>query len=161
MAKKAHLGFDMPVIFFDPFPPSEDVCTNLGATRCDTLEEVLSKADFVALHCPGSKENRHLLNGERIAMMKPTAYLINTARGDVVDNEALIQALKNRIIAGAGLDVYEGEPKLNQGFLNLENVVLLPHLGSATEETRIAMGIRVIENVTAFFAGQTPRDKVV
>ena len=79
----------------------------------------------------------------------------------MVDNEALIQALKNRIIAGAGLDVYEGEPKLNQGFLNLENVVLLPHLGSATDETRIAMGMRVIENVTAFFAGQTPGDKVV
>ena len=67
MAKKAHLGFDMPVIFFDPFPPSEDVCTNLGATGCDTLEEVLSKADFVAVHCPGSKDNHHLLNGERIA----------------------------------------------------------------------------------------------
>jgi lactate dehydrogenase-like 2-hydroxyacid dehydrogenase len=151
----------MSVIFFDPFPPSDEVCQSLGASRCDTLAEVLSKADFVALHCPGSKENRHLIDTERLAQMKPTAYLINTARGDVVDNGALVQALKNRTIAGAGLDVYENEPNLNPAFLELENCVLLPHLGSATEETRGAMGMRVIENVTAFFAGQTPRDKVV
>jgi len=94
-------------------------------------------------------------------MMKPSAYLINSARGDVVDNQALIQALQNKTIAGAGLDVFEGEPNLDKGFLELENAVLLPHLGSATDETRVAMGMRVIENVTAFFAGETPRDKVV
>ncbi|WP_045224299.1 2-hydroxyacid dehydrogenase [Methyloterricola oryzae] len=161
MAKKAHHGFDMPVIFYDPYPPADDLCQALGASRRGSVEEVLQQADFVALHCPGSKENRHLINAERLALMKPGAYLINTARGDVVDNEALIQALKNKAIAGAGLDVYEGEPRLNPSFLELENAVLLPHLGSATEETRIAMGMRVIENVTAFFAGQTPRDKVV
>jgi lactate dehydrogenase-like 2-hydroxyacid dehydrogenase len=161
MAKKAHHGFDMPVIFYDPYPPADELCEALGASHRDSIEEVLQEADFVALHCPGSKENRHLINAERLALMKPGAYLINTARGDVVDNQALIQALKNKTIAGAGLDVYEGEPRLNPGFLELENAVLLPHLGSATEETRIAMGLRVIENVTAFFAGQTPRDKVV
>lgn len=161
MAKKANHGFDMPIIFFDPYPPSDEVCKSLGATRRDSIEAVLREADFVALHCPGSKENRHLINAERLAMMKPGAYLINSARGDVVDNEALIQALRNRTIAGAGLDVFEGEPNLNKGFLELDNAVLLPHLGSATEETRVAMGMRVIENISAFFAGETPRDKVV
>ena len=160
MAKKAHHGFDMPILFFDPYPPADEVCRNLGAKACDSIEEVLKRSDFVALHCPGSKENYHLLNAERLALMKPGAYLINSARGDVVDNDALIAALRNRTIAGAGLDVFEGEPKLNPGFLPLENVVLLPHLGSATEETRIAMGMRVIENVSAFFNGEKPRDKV-
>jgi lactate dehydrogenase-like 2-hydroxyacid dehydrogenase len=161
MAKKAHYGFDMQVIFFDPFPPSDEVIKSLGAKPCASVEEVLRNADFVALHCPGSKENHHLIDAARLAMMKPSAYLINSARGDVVDNQALIQALQNKTIAGAGLDVFEGEPDLDKGFLELENAVLLPHLGSATAETRVAMGMRVIENVTAFFAGETPRDKVV
>ncbi|MDD5036412.1 MAG: D-glycerate dehydrogenase [Methylococcaceae bacterium] len=161
MAKKAHHGFDMPVIFYDPYPPSDEVCRSLGASRRDSIEAVLREADFVALHCPGSKENRHLINAERLAQMKPGAFLINSARGDVVDNEALIQALKNGTLAGAGLDVFEGEPKLNPGFLELENAVLFPHLGSATAETRLAMGLRVVDNLTAFFAGETPRDKLV
>jgi lactate dehydrogenase-like 2-hydroxyacid dehydrogenase len=161
MATKAHFGFGMPILFHDPHPPSEDVVRHFEARRCATLEEVLQQADFVALHCPGSPENRHLINAERLALMKPTAILINTARGDVVDNVALIEALGNKTIAAAGLDVYEGEPNLNPGFLELDNVALLPHLGSATQETRIAMGLRVIDNVTAFFAGETPRDRVV
>lgn len=161
MAKKAHHGFDMPIIFFDPFPPPEEVCKSLAARPCASIEEVLQKADFVALHCPGSKENYHLIDAARLAMMKPSAYLINSARGDVVDNRALIEGLKNKTIAGAGLDVYEGEPNLDPDFLELENAVLLPHLGSATEETRVAMGMRVIENISAFFAGARPRDLVV
>lgn len=161
MAKKAHQGFDMPIIFFDPSPPSADICRSLGARPYPSIEAVLREADFVALHCPGGKETHHLIDAARLAMMKPGAFLINSARGDVVDNAALIQALKNRTIAGAGLDVFEGEPNLNPGFLALENAVLLPHQGSATEETRVAMGMRVIENITAFFAGETPRDKVV
>jgi lactate dehydrogenase-like 2-hydroxyacid dehydrogenase len=160
MATKAHFGFGMPIVFFDPYPPPQDVIDHYGARQAASIEDVLKEADFVALHCPGSQENHHLINAERLALMKPTAILINTARGDVVDNQALIDALKNRTIAAAGLDVYEGEPNLNQGFLELDNVALLPHLGSATQETRIAMGMRVIENVTAFFDGQTPRDKV-
>jgi lactate dehydrogenase-like 2-hydroxyacid dehydrogenase len=161
MATKAHFGFEMPILFFDPYPPSEDVIRHFQARSCSNLEEVLQEADFVALHCPGSQENHHLINTERLALMKPSAILINTARGDVVDNEALIEALSKKTIAAAGLDVYEGEPNLNPGFLKLDNVALLPHLGSATQETRIAMGMRVIENVLAFFAGETPRDKVV
>ena len=161
MATKAHFGFGMPIVFFDPYPPPQDVIVHYGAKQVDRVEDVLREADFVALHCPGSPENRHLINAERLALMKPTAILINTARGDVVDNEALIQALKSKTIAAAGLDVFEGEPNLNKGFLELDNVVLLPHLGSATLETRIAMGDRVIENVVAFFKGETPRDRVV
>lgn len=161
MAKKAHHGFDMPVIFYTPHPPSDAWCASLGARPCASMEEVLRQADFVSLHCPGSKANRHLINAERLALMKPGAFLINTARGDIVDSEALIHALQTKTIAGAGLDVFEGEPKINPGFLELENAVLLPHLGSATVETRVAMGIRVIDNLIAFFAGQMPRDRVV
>ena len=120
----------------------------------------MREADFVSLHCPGSKANRHLINAERLALMKPTAFLINTARGDVVDGVALINALKNQTIAGAGLDVYEGEPNINPGFLELENAVLVPHFGSATTETRVAMGLRVIDNLVAFFNGEEPSDKI-
>ncbi len=160
MAHKAHHGFDMKIIFTDPYPPAQSVIDGLQAEMCDSPEEVLSKADFVSLHCPGGAETYHLINAERLALMKPTAYLINSARGDVVDNQALIQALKAGTIAGAGLDVFEGEPNLDPGFLGLENAVLLPHLGSATLETRIAMGNRVLENVEAFFNGTPLRDKI-
>jgi lactate dehydrogenase-like 2-hydroxyacid dehydrogenase len=160
VAKRAHHGFDMPVLFHDPFPPSPEEQKSLGATRCGTIEEVLERADFVSLHCPATPETRHLMNGERLKRMKRSAILVNTARGDVVDEKALIQALKDGTIAAAGLDVYEFEPKVSEELLTLENVVLLPHLGSASRETRVAMGMRVIDNVTAFFAGKTPGDKV-
>jgi len=125
------------------------------------VEEVLQQSDFVSLHCPGGEATYHLINEERINMMQPHAILINTARGDVIDNQALIGALKSGKIAGAGLDVFECEPKLDPGFLDCENAVLLPHLGSASIETRIAMGERVLENLKAFFNGETPRDKLV
>lgn len=157
MARKAHHGFGMKIIFTDPYPPAQSVIDGLQAEMVDSVEDVLRQADFVSLHCPGGKETYHLLNSERLALMKPSAYLINSARGDVVDNQALIEALKNHSIAGAGLDVFEGEPKLDPGFLELDNAVLLPHLGSATLETRIAMGNRVLENLEAFFNG-TPMD---
>ncbi len=101
------------------------------------------------------------MNEARLALMQPHAFLINSARGDVVDGAALAAALKSGGIAGAGLDVYEGEPTVNPELLELENVVLLPHLGSASQETREAMGMRVAANLEAFFAGQTPPDKVV
>ena len=161
MARKAHHGFGMKIIFTDPYPPAQSVIDSLQAEMVDSAEELLKQADFVSLHCPGGKETHHLINAERLAMMKPTAYLINSARGDVVDNQALIAALKNGTIAGAGLDVFEGEPNLDPGFLGLENAVLLPHLGSATLETRIAMGNRVLENIEAFFNDQPLRDRVV
>ena len=160
MAQRAHFGFGMKIIFSDPYPPSQEVMNRFGAVHM-SAEEVLAQADFVSLHCPGGESTYHLINEERIKMMKPTAILVNSARGDVVDNQALISALKNGTIAGAGLDVFEGEPKLDPGFLDCENAVLLPHLGSASLETRIAMGERVLENLAAFFAGKTPRDKLV
>ena len=121
---------------------------------------MLEKADFVSLHCPGGESTYHLINDERLARMKSSAILVNSARGDIIDNQALIKALKNGTIAGAGLDVFEGEPKLDPGFLGLENAVLVPHLGSASTETRIAMGMRVVENLDLFFADQEPRDRV-
>ncbi len=160
MARKAHHGFGMKIIFTDPYPPAQSVIDGLQAEMVDSVEDVLRQADFVSLHCPGGKETYHLLNSERLALMKPSAYLINSARGDVVDNQALIEALKNRSIAGAGLDVFEGEPKLDPGFLELDNAVLLPHLGSATLETRIAMGNRVLENLEAFFNGTPMGDQI-
>ncbi|MGZ8095574.1 MAG: 2-hydroxyacid dehydrogenase [Methylosarcina sp.] len=162
MAKKAHHGFGMKILYFTPRnPPAQEVTDELQATRCNTIEELLAEADFVTLHCPGSPENRHLINEQRLRLMRPSAHLINTARGDVVDNIALCKALREGWIAGAGLDVFEGEPNVYPGLLELDNIALLPHLGSATEETRVAMGNRVLGNISAFFAGQEPRDRVV
>lgn len=160
MAKRAHHGFDMPILFHDPYPPSAEEQKALGATRCGSIDEVLANSDFVSLHCPATPETRHLMNAERLRQMKRSAILINTARGDVVDEKALIAALKDGAIAAAGLDVYEWEPKVSDDLLTMENVVLLPHLGSASRETRVAMGMRVIDNVTAFFAGKAPVDRV-
>ena len=122
---------------------------------------MLAESDFVSLHCPGGKENYRLMNAARFAAMKPSAFLVNSARGDVVDEAALVQALKDGVIAGAALDVFEAEPKVTEALLSMDNVVLLPHLGSATRETRVAMGMRVVDNLKAFFAGEMPRDKVV
>jgi lactate dehydrogenase-like 2-hydroxyacid dehydrogenase len=160
MAHKAHHGFDMKIIFTDPYPPPDEIVQDLNAESRDSIEDVLKEADFVSLHCPGGEETYHLLNEERIKMMKPGAFLINSARGDVIDPQALITALKNGSIAGAGLDVYEGEPNVQEEFLTMENVVLLPHLGSASMETRVAMGMRALDNVKAFFDGKEPGDRV-
>ena len=150
----------MKINFSDPYPPAQEVINKFGATQM-SVEEVLQTSDFVSLHCPGGKDTYHLINKERIEMMKPHAILVNSARGDVVDNQALIAALKAGTIGGAGLDVFEGEPALDPGFLDCENAVLLPHLGSASIETRIAMGERVLANLKAFFAGDIPKDKLV
>ena len=161
MAHRAYNGFGMEIIYTDPYPPPEELVRSLQAQGRDTAEDVLREADFVSLHCPGGKETYHLINKERLAMMKPGAFLINSARGDVVDQSALVEALNNGAIAGAGLDVFEGEPAVPDELLSLDNVVLFPHLGSASRETRVAMGMRVVENLEAFFNGQAPRDRVV
>ncbi len=161
VAQRAHHGFGMKVIFHDPFPPAPDVATALGAEPRDSLEDVLREAHFVSLHCPATPETRHLMNRERLALMRPEAFLINTARGDVVDEAALVEALQSRRIAGAGLDVYEKEPQVTPALIAMENVVLLPHLGSATKETRVAMGLRAFENLQLFFSGKPLRDRVV
>jgi lactate dehydrogenase-like 2-hydroxyacid dehydrogenase len=161
VARRAHHGFGMRVIFHDPYPPSPAEAASLGAEPRRTLDQVLEEADFVSLHCPATPETRHLMNRERLAQMRRSAYLINTARGDVVDEAALVEALARGTIAGAGLDVYEQEPRVSPALLKMENVVLLPHLGSATTETRVAMGMRALENLQLFFSGAPLRDRVV
>jgi len=161
VAHKAHFGFGMKIMFFSPSPLPQELIDQYQAIQCNSIEEVLSEANFVSLHCPGGEATKHLINEARLKIMRPSAHLINTARGDVVDSKALIKALKQGWIAGAGLDVFEDEPNINEEFLGIENVSLLPHLGSATEETRIAMGNRVLGNLAAFFAGEEPGDRVV
>jgi lactate dehydrogenase-like 2-hydroxyacid dehydrogenase len=160
VAERAHFGFGMKILFSDPYPPPADVIAKLDAKEC-TTDEVLQNSDFVSLHCPGGAATHHLIDTAQLKMMKSEAILINTARGDVVNSAALVTALRDGDITAAGLDVFEGEPQFDDGFLELENVVLLPHLGSATRGTRVAMGNRVLQNLDAFFAGKTPRDKLV
>ena len=161
VARKAHHGFGMKILYFKPSPAEQAIIDELQAERCETVDDLLPKCDFISLHCPGGAETRHLINARRLNLMKPTAHLINTARGDVIDSKALIHALQEHRIAGAGLDVYEGEPHVDPDFFKLENVSLLPHLGSATIATRTAMGEKVVNNLIAFFAGQALPDRVV
>ncbi|MGH3794006.1 MAG: 2-hydroxyacid dehydrogenase [Pseudonocardiaceae bacterium] len=159
VARRAHFGFGMPVFFYDSadVEPPHGIP---GARRVGTVDEVLAAADFVSLHMPGGGENTHLLNAARLARMKPTAFLVNSARGDVVDSAALVEALRCGTIAGAALDVYEGEPAIPPGLAELDNAVLLPHLGSATLETRTAMGMLVLDNLQAFLDGREPPSRV-
>lgn len=161
MAQKAHDGFGMKILYHNRRPVADAAVVAMRAEYCADLPTLLQRSDFVALHCPGGKNNRHLINAEALGHMQKHAFLINTARGDVVDEVALVEALKKRQIAGAGLDVYENEPKVTPELLDMENVVLLPHLGSATEATRTAMGMRVLSNLDAFFSGQGLPDSVV
>ncbi len=161
VAQRAHFGFGMKITVYNRSPITEEILQRYQAVQYDSIEEVVSEADFVTLHCPGGEATRHLINEQRLKQMKPTAHLINTARGDVVDSAALVKALQQGWIAGAGLDVFENEPNLHPDFLTLGNVSLLPHLGSASEETRVAMGRRVLNNINAFFDGKEPTDRVV
>jgi lactate dehydrogenase-like 2-hydroxyacid dehydrogenase len=156
VTKKALDGFGMKVIFHDPLVPAGA----LGAEPRPTLEALLGESDFVSLHCPALPETRHLMNAQRLGQMKKSGILINTARGDVVDEAALAAALRTGQIAAAGLDVFEREPNVTPALLQMENVVLLPHLGSATLETREAMGRRAMENIRLFFSGAPLRDRV-
>jgi len=160
VARRAHLGFGMKIIYHDPYPLNEADAQALGAERKESIEAVLNAADFVSLHCPATPETRHLMNAARFAQMRKGSILINTARGDVVDENDLIAALTAGTIGGAGLDVFEKEPAVPAALVAMENVVLLPHLGSATTETRVAMGMRAIDNLEAFFGGTAPRDRV-
>ena len=160
VAQRAHFGFGMQISCYDPYPPANNVLQKFNAQPVATIEEVLQSADFVTLHCPGGGENTHLINAERLSLMKSSAFLINTARGDVVDESALVDALQKGIIAGAGLDVFAKEPAVSEALLNLENVVIIPHLGSASTETRVAMGLCALDNVKAFFAGEELPNRV-
>lgn len=160
VARRAHLGFGMKIIYHDPFPLSDAEAAALGAERMESIEAVLRGSDFVSLHCPAMPETRHVMNAARFAQMRKGSILINTARGDVVNENDLIAALQSGVIGGAGLDVFEQEPSVPAALASMENVVLLPHLGSATTETRVAMGMRAIDNLEAFFGGTAPRDRV-
>ena len=160
MAQRAHFGFGMKILVQNRSPVPAEVLARYNATQVASIEDLLPECDFVSLHCPGGAANRHLINARRLDLMKPTAFLINTARGEVVDEHALAQSLWFGTVGGAGLDVFEREPAVPDALLSADNLVLLPHLGSATRETREAMGFRVLENLTAFFEGRVPRDRV-
>jgi lactate dehydrogenase-like 2-hydroxyacid dehydrogenase len=131
-----------------------------GAIYHERLEELLPLADVLSLHCPAIPETLDLMNAERLALLPEGAILVNTARGAIVDEDALIAALRSGRLAAAGLDVYKNEPGIHPGLAALDNTFLLPHVGSATKETRDAMGFRALDNLDAFFAGREPGDRV-
>jgi glyoxylate reductase len=137
-----------------------EILATYGARQVASVDELLPACDFISLHCPGGAANRHLIDARRLGLMRKDAFLINTARGEVVDEAALAKALSSGAIGGAGLDVFEQEPQITPALMDCPNLVMLPHLGSATKTTREAMGFRVFDNITAFFAGDTPADRV-
>jgi len=151
-------GFAMRILYTDALR-NEDAERELGATFVP-LDQLLRESDFVTLHVPLLPETRHLIDREALRKMKPTAVLINSSRGPVVDEKALAEALRERVIAGAGLDVYEREPAVEPALLELENVVLLPHIASASEATRTRMAVRATENILAFLDGKPLLDPV-
>lgn len=161
MAKRAHHGFGMDVVVYNRSPVAPEILAQNNATQVATVDDLLPRCDFVSLHCPGGSANRHLINAHRLNLMKPSAFLINTARGEVIDEQALTQALWFDTIGGAALDVFDGEPRVNADLLQCSNLVMMPHLGSATREAREAMGFRVLDNLSDFFEGRPPRDQVI
>lgn len=158
VAKRA-LGFDMPVLYHNRRRLPESVEKELKMTYVD-LPTLLKEADFISLHCPLTPETRHLIGAQEFALMKPTAVLINTSRGPVIDEAALVRALKEGQIAAAGLDVFEQEPELHPGLAELPNVVLAPHIASASVETRLKMVDLVAGDVLAVLQGKRPRNLV-
>ena len=157
VARRAR-AFDMTVRYYNRkrLGPAEEN----GATFHASVDDLLPHADFLSVHCPLTPDTRHLINARRIALLPRGAILVNTARGPVLDDQAVVAALRSRHLAAAGLDVYDGEPVVPADYLTLDNVVLLPHLGSATTETRVAMGNRALDNLDAYFAGKPPADRV-
>jgi lactate dehydrogenase-like 2-hydroxyacid dehydrogenase len=153
-------GLGMRIIYHSRRRADAAVERALGAAYRVELGDLLSEADFVSLHCPGGAETANLIDARRLAEMRPTAFLINTSRGSVVDEQALASALETGRIAGAGLDVFQNEPHISQCLLNAPNIVLLPHLGSATTDTRIAMGMRAVSNFEHWIAGIPCPDRV-
>ncbi len=154
VARRAR-AFGMRVAYSQRNPAAPEVEAELEATA-HALEELVAIADVVSLHCPLTDQTRHLIDAERLRLMKPTAYLVNTARGPIVDEAALAEALRERRIAGAALDVFEREPEVEPGLLELDNAVLVPHLGSATSETRTAMAVLAARNAIATARGEAP-----
>ena len=158
MARRAR-GFDMQIHYYNRSRlPAE---LELDAVYHDSVEGLLPHCEFLSIHCPATPETRHLLNGERIALLPDRAVVVNTARGAVVDDDALIAALRSGKLFSAGLDVFNDEPRIHPGYRELKNTFLLPHIGSATVETRDAMGFRALDNLDAIMAGREPRDRLV
>jgi glyoxylate reductase len=155
VARRA-LGFGMRVLYHQRkrLPQTEEKKLN---ARFVAFDELLKESDFVTLHVPLNYETKYMIGENQLAMMKPTAYLIHAARGKVVDDKALVEALKNKSIAGAALDVFENEPELTEGMTDLDNLILLPHIGSASVATRDTMALLVVDNVFDAMDGKTPR----
>jgi len=154
MAKRA-TGFDMKILYYDPITQADDEAARLGAQKVD-FDTLLRESDFVTLHTPLTEETRHLMSGPQFDTMKSSAYLINTARGPIVDEAALADALVEGKIRGAGLDVFEDEPRANPRLISLDNVVLTPHIASASVETRTKMATMAAENVLAAVQDKRP-----
>ncbi|MBU0776351.1 MAG: D-glycerate dehydrogenase [Alphaproteobacteria bacterium] len=160
MAERARFGFGMDIVYFSRRPGAQEDEQSLGARFVPSLVDLVAQSDVVSLHIPGGAETRNIIDAAIFAHMAPHAILINTARGDVVDEGALIDALEAGRIGGAGLDVFAGEPHVSQRLRDAPNTVLLPHLGSATRETREAMGMRALANLDDWREGRTPRDSL-
>ena len=160
MAERARFGFGMNIVYFSRRPGAQEDEQRLGARFVPSLVDLVAQSDVVSLHIPGGAETRNIIDAAIFAHMAPHAILINTARGDVVDEGALIDALEAGRIGGAGLDVFAGEPHVSQRLRDAPNTVLLPHLGSATRETREAMGMRALANLDDWREGRTPRDSL-
>ena len=152
-------AFGMRIVYHNRRNVDAEVEQRLDAQRVD-FDELLATSDIVSLNCPHSEATHHLIDAAALAAMKSTAFLVNTARGPIVDEAALVEALGNGVIAGAALDVFENEPTVNPGLLSLDNVVLVPHLGSATVETRAAMATTAASNVVEVLEGRTPHNPV-
>ncbi|MCC6319472.1 MAG: D-glycerate dehydrogenase [Gemmatimonadaceae bacterium] len=161
VARRARHGFAMPVSYWSRTRLQPDAESALGVTWVSTLDRLAEASDFLSLHCPATTETTHLINDAILARMPRHAFLVNTARGDVVDERALVRALVAGRLGGAALDVFDGEPHVNPALLALPNVVTLPHLGSATVESRVAMGQVAVRNITAFVQGAPLPDRVV
>src|SRR5689334_5547411 len=163
VARRAR-AFGLQIHYHNRRRVPQQIEEDLEATYWESLDQMLARMDIISVNCPHTPATFHLLSGRRLALMQPSAYLVNTARGDIIDEEALIKLIHDGKIAGAGLDVYEHEPALNAKLLKLAakgKVVLLPHMGSATLEGRIDMGEKVIINIRAFFDGHRPPDRVL
>lgn len=154
-------AFGLQIHYHNRKKVSRVIEEELDATYWDSLDQMLSRMDIVSINCPHTPATFHLLNARRLELMKPEAFIVNTARGEVIDEAALAQALKTGKLAGAGLDVFEREPAVNPDLIGLPNVILLPHMGSATEEGRVEMGEKVIINIKTFADGHRPPDRVI
>ena len=157
VAKRAR-AFDMEIHYSNRSQLSAEL--EQDATFYQNPEDMLPNTQFLSINCPSTPETHHFLNADRIALLPDGAVVVNTARGDIVDDEALIAAAKSGKVSGIGLDVYEGEPNFHNDYLDLPNAFLLPHIGSATVDTRDAMGFRALDNLDAIFAGNQPEDKL-